>query len=158
MLAHSYGSPVIMSSYNFEEPGEGPPVRVGSTDICSPFDEECYGWMFEHRLRSIMEMVKFRNAVTKSPVRYWKNFGVDQVGFCRGDKGFFAVNNNALLDLDQEVYVCVSEGKYCDVLSIDENGICWNNITVNEKRVARIHISKTKEIPVVAFYALTKII
>lgn len=157
MLAHNYGSPVVMSSFSFNKSGEGPPVRLGSMDICSPFDKDCDGWMLEHRFPSIMEMVKFRNAVRSSPVRSWQNLGENQIAFCRGSRGFVVFNNNPLEDLDQEVFVCVPKGDYCDILSIDGNGKCLNIIYVSDKRIARIQISQKKEIPAIAIHRLKQI-
>lgn len=154
MLAHRFGIPVIMSSYDFVDSGQGPPVRTGTEEICSPFAEDCPGWMLEHRSPSIVEMVKFRNAVGRSPVRSWQNVAEDQIAFCRGERGFFATNMNAMLDLDEELFVCVSEGEYCDVMSIDEKGKCLHWITVSEKRLARIRITKNQVIPVVAIYKI----
>lgn len=152
MLAHNYGIPSIMSSYRFNSSGEGPPVRSGSSEICSPYDRDCHGWMLEHRFRSIVEMLKFRKAVGNTPVRSWQNVGENQIAFCRGGRGFFAVNNNALQDFDTDMLVCLTKGEYCDAMSIDENGQCLNIISVNEKRFARIRIATTKEIPAVVIY------
>lgn len=152
MLAHDYGCPIVMSSYEFASPLEGPPMQVGTTDICSPFDTDCRGWLLEHRLRSIVAMVQFRNAVDPTVVRNWQRFGADQVAFCRGNRGFIAINNNKVLGLDRNIAVCVAPGEYCDVMSIDDEGKCRNFITVDDKRNAQIQISMEKEIPVVVIY------
>lgn len=152
MLAFKFGCPSIMSSFDFDLVTDGPPTKKGTEDICSHFESDCHGWVLEHRWRTVVEMVKFRNSVGGSRVKYWRSFQPDQIAFCRGDRGFIAFNNSRDLPLDYDMFVCVSEGVYCDVMSKDDKGQCLSHISVNENRVARIHIPVDKIIPIVSIY------
>lgn len=57
-------------------------------------------------------------------MRSFTNIAENQVSFCRGAKGFIAINNSDQ-DLKQKLSVCVPPGRYCDVISGNlVNGIC----------------------------------
>jgi len=66
MLAYPYGYPLLMSSYLFDDPNQGPP-HDDDYNIVSPTtyrSETCgNGWVCEHRWRQIFNMVEFRNVV-----------------------------------------------------------------------------------------------
>jgi len=66
MLAYPYGYPILMSSFFFDDPNQGPP-NDGNYNFVSPTinpSETCGdGWVREHRWRLIFSMVEFRNVV-----------------------------------------------------------------------------------------------
>jgi len=66
MLAYPFGHPLIMSSYFFDDPNQGPP-HDANYNILSPIiysDGTCgNSWVCEHRWRQIYNMVEFMNVV-----------------------------------------------------------------------------------------------
>lgn len=74
----------------------GPPNING--DILPPTinpDLSCgNGWICEHRWRQIYSMVKFRNVVHGTNLNDWWDNQANQIAFCRGDKGFIAINGD----------------------------------------------------------------
>jgi len=86
MLAYPYGYPKVMSSYNFEDGGQGPPES-------SPFDDAgCgAGWICEHRSTTITDMLAFRRAVAGTDLSNWR-IDDEVVSFGRGDKGHVVIN------------------------------------------------------------------
>ncbi|MFJ6019230.1 carbohydrate-binding module family 20 domain-containing protein [Nocardiopsis alba] len=98
MLAHPYGTPVVMSSYDFRgNVSEGPP-SVGEVDgnpagwITA--DSDCSGsdWVCEHRNETVAGMVSFRNAVEGTDLTERLRDGSARVAFDRGETGFAAFN------------------------------------------------------------------
>ena len=107
MLAHPYGITRVMSSYYWEEDWHedkdqndwiGPPSDGNGNTlpvIVNP-DLTCgNGWICEHRWRQIYNMVKFRNVVGGTTLNDWWDNGSNQIAFCRGDKGFIAINGDS---------------------------------------------------------------
>lgn len=98
MLAHPYGTPVVMSSYDFQgNDTEGPP-SVGEVDG-NPAgwitqDSDCSGsdWICEHRDEAVSGMVSFRNAVSGTDLTERAQDGSSRVAFDRGETGFAAFN------------------------------------------------------------------
>ncbi|WP_017546713.1 carbohydrate-binding module family 20 domain-containing protein [Nocardiopsis prasina] len=98
MLAHPYGTPVVMSSYDFEgNVTEGPP-SVGEQDG-NPAgwvtdDSDCSGsaWVCEHRNEAVSGMVAFRAAVDGTGLTERVREGSSRVAFDRGAAGFAAFN------------------------------------------------------------------
>jgi alpha-amylase len=96
MLAHPYGTTRVMSSFDWVQDFQGPPQHNGNIDdvLINP-DLTCGGgWMCEHRWRQIYNMVKFRNVVAGTELNDWWDNGSNQIAFCRGNKGFIAINND----------------------------------------------------------------
>ena len=99
MLAHPYGTPVVMSSYDFQgNETEGPP-SIGEVDgnpagwITA--DSDCSAgteWVCEHRNETISGMVAFRNAVSGTDLTERVRDGSARVAFDRGRTGFAAFN------------------------------------------------------------------
>jgi alpha-amylase len=76
------------------------------------------GWICEHRLRSVANMVGFRKATAGAAVaNLWDN-GANQLAFSRGDRGFVAINHESSA-LSQVLASGLGAGKYCDILSGD---------------------------------------
>nr|AGE83100.1 AMY [Phlebotomus papatasi] len=136
-LAHSYGIPRIMSSYEFNDPSQGPP-HDDSNNILSPEfssnGESCTnGWVCQHRWLAIRNMVKFRNVVRKTSVTLWYDNGSNQIAFSRGTRGFIAFNGDKV-DFNAKVRTYLRSGTYCDVISGEKNGNSCTGKTVNVRR------------------------
>ncbi|OXA50887.1 alpha-amylase 1 [Folsomia candida] len=163
MLAHPYGITRVMSSYDwspFENDWIGPPNTNGNIDdVPINADLTCGGgWVCEHRWRQIYNMVKFRNVVAGTGVNDWVDNGNNQIAFCRGDRGFIAINNdNSPLILSLQT--CLSPGQYCDVISGNvEGGRCTGKtITVGSNGMADININNSDPDPMVAIHAESKL-
>lgn len=59
----------------------------------------------EHRWREIFNMVSFGNVVHGTPVTNWWDNGNNQIAFCRGNKGFVAMNNEQNVPMDEFLMV-----------------------------------------------------
>ncbi len=98
MLAHPYGTPVVMSSYDFDgNEAEGPP-SLGEVDgnpagsITEDADCSSADWICEHRDERVTGMISFRNAVEGTDLVERAEQGSSRVAFDRGEKGFAAFN------------------------------------------------------------------
>ncbi|KAI8039943.1 hypothetical protein M5D96_007368 [Drosophila gunungcola] len=143
-LAYPYGISRVMSSFAFDDHDTPPPQDAQERIISPEFDEDgaCVnGWICEHRWRQIYAMVGFKNAVRDTEMAEWWDNGDSQISFCRGNKGFLAVNNNQY-DLSQELNTCLPAGEYCDVISGSLiNGSCTGkSVTVKDNGYGYIHI------------------
>jgi alpha-amylase len=134
MLAWPYGYPVLMSSYAFNtssafDTSHGPPFDPatgatrgpwdGAADQPSCFSPSIGGWVCEHRLRPIGNMVAFRNATVGNWfVSDWWDNGNDQIAFGRGDLGFVVINQEGHA-LTRSFHTSLPAGRYCDILSGD---------------------------------------
>lgn len=162
MLAHPYGIPRLMSSYEFEDFDQGPPADA-KHDILSPSftdDGQCVSpWICEHRFPPIVEMIKFRNVVGNSTIGNWADNGQNQMAFCRGNLGFIAFNNELSLNFMSLLQTCVPQGIYCDVISggKDKDECVGTEVIVDENGKAMITIPYESEIPVVAFHIESKL-
>lgn len=116
MLGWPYGFTRIMSSYfwpqNYQDGHDvnnwiGPP-HDSDFEIASPrinADGSCArDWICEHRWRQITNMVEFRNVAHGIDMTDWWDNGKNQIAFCRGNKGFVAINNENY-DLNQVLTV-----------------------------------------------------
>lgn len=119
MLAHPYGEPQLMSSFDFTDSEIGPPMDSDG-NIISPAinsDDTCgNGWVCEHRWREMYNMVGFRNVAAGTSVNGWWDNGSNQIAFCRGNRAFIAFNNDSW-DLNHIIQTCLPPGIYCDVIS-----------------------------------------
>ncbi|XP_065569326.1 alpha-amylase 4N-like isoform X2 [Artemia franciscana] len=141
MLAYPYGWTRVMSSYFFENTDEGPPHDSNYNTINVPInaDDTCGGgWACEHRWRQIYNMVAFRNTVFGTTMNDWWDDGGNQIAFCRGGKGFVAINN-AGYDMKQTLQTCLPAGTYCDIISGNPDS-CVKQITVGGDGRAYIEI------------------
>ncbi|MEM6254410.1 MAG: alpha amylase C-terminal domain-containing protein [Cyanobacteria bacterium P01_D01_bin.156] len=117
MLAWPYGTPRVMSSYDWtREVGTaaGPPADdQGNTLPVSCGD----GWVCEHRWPQIANMVEFRNVTQgASTVEHWWDNGNNQIAFARGQRGFVAINNEDTV-LEATLMTGLSAGVYCNILA-----------------------------------------
>ncbi|HEV7932164.1 MAG TPA: alpha-amylase family protein [Actinomadura sp.] len=130
LLGWNYGTPAVMSSFNFGSRDAGPPTGGGgSTKTVS-----CNGteWVCEHRWRETAGMVGFRNAVGDAPVGNWWSNGNDQIAFGRGSAGYVVINREGG-GLSRTFQTSLPAGTYCDVIHGDFNaGTCSGpTVTVN---------------------------
>lgn len=162
MLAHTYGLPRIMSSFEFEDVNQGPPADANHNIVGRVIDADgqCSSpWVCEHRWKPIAAMIKFRNVVGNASIGNWADNGQNQMAFCRGNAGFIAFNNELSLNFKSQLQVCVPPGVYCDIISGEKvNGTCTGDkIVVDSKSKAEIIIPFEKQIPIVAFHIESKI-
>ncbi|KAF8704772.1 Alpha-amylase, partial [Rhizoctonia solani] len=112
MLAYPYGTPTVLSSYEFSDYDAGSPLNgTGSCTETGGAD----GWLCQHRWTAITGMVKWRNGVTGN-VSNWINGTNQQIAFSRGSSGFVAINNA------NSPWTCtfstpLAAGTYCDMIS-----------------------------------------
>nr|XP_054749444.1 alpha-amylase A-like [Lytechinus pictus] len=156
MLAWDYGVTRVMSSYDFIDTDQGPPMdEYGHTQgptINS--DTTCNGgWVCEHRWRQIRNMACFRNAAKGYPVQNWWDNGHNQIAFSRGGKAFFVLNNEPHA-LSRTLYTGLPPGIYCDVISgdptasgctgfivaVDAAGMASFDIYAGEDPMVAIHV------------------
>jgi alpha-amylase len=128
MMGWPYGYPQIMSSYSWTDHDQGPPSVGAST--CSG------GWLCEHRIRAIANMVAFANNTNAQfrVTNYWDN-GNNQMAWGRGGLGFVAINREDSAGLNRTFATGMPAGKYCDIIHADynaANGTCsGTTITVD---------------------------
>ncbi|GAB0097243.1 Alpha-amylase [Sergentomyia squamirostris] len=144
-LAHPYGITRIMSSYEFANSDEGPPMNADQEILSPVFNERglcTNGWICQHRWIGVAGMVQFRNAVAGRGIINWADNGDQQVAFCRGDQGFVAFNGYTMSNLNSTVKVCLPPGIYCDVISgtVTPNGCTGLEVIVNSAGYANIFI------------------
>lgn len=101
------------------------------------------GYVCEHRWPAIRRMVNFRHVVQDEPVTSWWDNGADQIAFCRGKRGFIAINNEKV-DMDKVLSTCLPPGIYCDVFSgeLVGNKCTDGRVVVDEAGKARIVVSR----------------
>ena len=118
MLAWPYGTPRIMSSYDWTREigtAAGPPAdNQGNTLPVACGD----GWICEHRWPEIANMVEFRNITQgATTVDHWWDNGNNQIAFARSDRGFIAINNEDT-PLKQTLMTGLPAGLYCNILAV----------------------------------------
>jgi alpha-amylase len=124
MLAQPYGYPSILSSFAFDYPAGnsmGPPSdAAGNTNdvSCAPrLETAAIGkWVCEHRDPYLRQMVTFRKYVAGTDVNHWWDDGANAIAFSRGDRGFVAINHEAVA-LTRAIASGLPAGTYCDLIS-----------------------------------------
>ncbi|CAM3197111.1 carbohydrate-binding module family 20 domain-containing protein [Stackebrandtia soli] len=126
MMAHPYGTPHVLSGYEFDDHDAGPPSEAdGTTTQAVTGDGSCAtGWECSHRRRTVLNMAQFRSAVGEAPLSHWWSNGSDQIAFGREGAGFVAFNATGTA-LTREFATGLPAGTYCDVLAGDAaDGSC----------------------------------
>ncbi|KAF5363224.1 hypothetical protein D9758_008374 [Tetrapyrgos nigripes] len=122
-LAHPYGTPTILSSYDFANNDDGGPNNGFGT--CTG-NGGSGGWLCQHRWAAVSGMVGWRKAVGTSKINNWYSppNKPNQIAFGRGNKGFVAINNADMeWNLEREgVKTQLADGVYCDVVSGNKDG------------------------------------
>jgi alpha-amylase len=137
-LAWNYGTPNVMSSFDFGNTDQSPPSAANG--MVSPVS--CgSGWQCEHRQRYAANMVGFHNAVAGTSVGNWWSDGSNQIAFSRGGNGFVAINKEGGT-LARTFATGLPAGNYCDVLHGDvSNGTCTGPvITVDGNGTAAVTV------------------
>ncbi|KAI1791084.1 glycoside hydrolase [Ganoderma leucocontextum] len=112
-LAHPYGKPTILSSYDgFTQTDAGAPN--GGFGTCSGSGGE-NGWLCQHRWTAVAGMVGFRNNVGNTALTGWVAPQPQQIAFGRGALGFVAINN-ADSAWQATFSTSLPDGSYCDVV------------------------------------------
>ena len=130
MLAYPYGTPNIYSGYKFSERDEGAP---GATETSVP-DASCVkdsNWQCTQRWASIRGMIGFYNAVKGTKVTKWQDDESNNIAFSRGNKGFFAINNDDKQN-DVGYNTDLPDGEYCNVYASKN---CEKTVTVSGGKV-----------------------
>ena len=130
MLSYPYGTPNIYSGYKFSERDEGAP---GATETSVP-DASCgkdSKWQCTQRWTSIRGMIGFYNAVKDTKVTKWQDDESNNIAFSRGNKGFFAINNDDKQN-DVKYNTDLPDGEYCNVYA---SKICDKTVTVSGGKV-----------------------
>uniref|UniRef100_A0AAG5DJK7 alpha-amylase n=1 Tax=Anopheles atroparvus TaxID=41427 RepID=A0AAG5DJK7_ANOAO len=165
MLAHRYGLARVTSSYEFNAPYEGPPSDAQGNIIPVELDDEgsCRKpWICEHRWPVVQKMVRFRAAAHGADVVSWVDNGQNQIAFCRDRIGFVAFNAENSLILKTNVYTCLGEGLYCDLISgeatpVNPEGDCTGtSVAVDEEGRANVFIRGNLNEPFLALLASTR--
>jgi alpha-amylase len=113
MLAWPYGYPKVMSSFDFDDRDAGAP---GTTPIDAGSSSCNDGWVCEHRIPAIANMVAFRAATAGARVTNWQQHGDAAVSFGRADRGHVVINASEE-SLDVNVQTELEPGEYCDLFS-----------------------------------------
>ncbi|TFK50230.1 glycoside hydrolase family 13 protein [Heliocybe sulcata] len=111
-LAHPYGTPTILSSYEYSTTDDGAPNS--GTGTCSGTGGE-NGWLCQHRWIAVSGMVGFRNNVGSAALVDWVAPSSQQVAFGRGSAGFVAINNEDT-SWTATFSTSLPAGTYCDVI------------------------------------------
>ncbi|RFT41046.1 glycosidase, partial [Bifidobacteriaceae bacterium NR003] len=130
MLAYPYGTPNIYSGYKFSARDVGAP---GATETSVP-DASCgkdSKWQCTQRWTSIRGMIGFYNAVKGTKVTKWQDDESNNIAFSRGNKGFFAINNDDKQN-DVGYNTDLPDGEYCNVYASKN---CEKTVTVSGGKV-----------------------
>lgn len=161
MLAHPYGLPRIMSSYEYNRANnwEGPPHNgdMSTKDVTVSGMICGNGWACEHKWRQIYNMVAFRNMASGTGMDNWWTGADYQIAFSRGNKAFIAQNLEDF-DLVATLQTGMPAGTYCDVISGNlEGGRCTGStVTVGGDGKAQIKVCSHCDDPMVAIHVGAK--
>ena len=142
-MAWDYGVFRMMSSFSFDDPDSSPPA-YGDGSILEPSinpDSTCgNGWVCEHRWRQLRNMACFRNNANFQSVQNWYDNGDNFIAFSRGNKAFFALNQQGYT-VNENVQTGLPSGTYCDVISGDPTGSGCTGTSVYVDGSGRANIS-----------------
>ncbi|KDQ58058.1 carbohydrate-binding module family 20 protein [Jaapia argillacea MUCL 33604] len=113
-LAHPYGTPTILSSFEFPDDNTDQGSPNGGSGTCSGTGG-ANGWLCQHRWIAFSGMVGFRNNVSSAPLTNWVAVGAQQIAFGRGSAGFVAINN-ADTPWSFQFQTSLPAGSYCDII------------------------------------------
>jgi len=128
MLAWPYGTPTVMSSYEFSNRDQGPPSDAsGRTNNSTCFTG---GWRCEHRWQVIANMVGFRNSVVGTAVVNWYDNGNNHIAFGRGSAGYLTINDEDGPITGRWYHSNLPAGRYCDVIHGERSGSTCTGPTI----------------------------
>ena len=145
LLAQSYGTPCILSGYDYTSYGQGAPLD--SNDMVR--DTTCYsdGWRCEHRWDAVSRMTGFHNAAAGTEMNREVATTENRISFGRGEIGFVLINFEST-SWAASLSTSVPDGSYCDVIHQDAD--CTDpDITVSGGKVS----TTVGAYDAVAFYA-----
>jgi len=114
-LAHPYGTPTVLSSYQYSGYDQGSPTQGNYDGSCSG-NNGTNGWLCQHRWLPIAGMVGFRNNVGSASMSNWNSPSSQQISFGRGSAGYVAINNEDSA-WKATFTTSLAQGSYCDVIS-----------------------------------------
>lgn len=161
-LAFDFGIPRLMSSFAFTERDQGPPADASLRVLSPTFDSngQCNnGWVCEHRWNPIKNMVAFRNAVKGTKVENWWD-GWSQIGFSRGNRGYFILNSRDNGDgLSERLFTGLPAGTYCDMATGEKagNGCTGKSVTVGGDGYAQFEIASGSQEMFIAIHVEAKL-
>ena len=126
ILAHPFGSPTILSSYQFSNGDSGAPN--GNSGSCSD-NGGTNGWYCQHRWTSVSGMVGFRNTVQTADITNWVSPSSQRVAFGRGKAGFVVINNTDQ-GWSSTFQTGLPAGTYCNVIDGTAKGGSCTGSTV----------------------------
>jgi hypothetical protein len=91
MLAYPFGTPTVLSSYQYSSVDDGAPN--GGYGTCSGASG-ANGFWCQHRWTGIANMSKFRAAVGSAALDHYQQGSKNQIAFGRQNVGFVAINND----------------------------------------------------------------
>jgi len=141
MLAHPYGTPTVLSSYQYSSRDDGAPDKgVGK---CGANSE----WKCQHRYTAIANMVAFHNTVGSERMTNWVAPSSQRIAFGRGSLGFVAINNEASA-WDATFSTSLPAGTYCDAISgsVSSGKCTGTSVTVDSSGSFKVSISSRNAI------------
>ncbi len=157
MLAQPYGYPSILSSYAFDCPAGndmGPPsdANGNTNDVTCAASLETANvgqWVCEHRDPYIRSMVRFRRVVTGSDINHWWDDGANAIAFSRGDKGFVAINREAVPS-DTTITTGMRPGTYCDLLTggLVAAACAGDSVAVDSAGAVHLHLAANSAVAI----------
>lgn len=123
MLAFPYGYPMVGSSFFVRPPGDVPPMDAVHGDDGSISCGVGKGWVCEHRLTAIANMVKWRAIAGQSQATDVSTLGPNTLAFCRGQAACVVMNRGTKA-WEGQVPVSVPPGDYCNIIGSDTVESC----------------------------------
>lgn len=121
LLAHPYGYPCLMSSYNFSNSGEGPPEGTGRCGA---------GWVCEHRQPALLQMVRFRRETAHAPLTAFSTpAGSSRMAFARDGAGHVGLNAGSDPWEARGLQTTLPKGVYTDMISGQGVHVCDDGTT-----------------------------
>lgn len=147
MLAHPFGYPKVMSSYDFNDHDQGPPkvpvhenrTKPACRGISAPYFDQSAPWICEHRSVAVANMVAWRRTAGSAPVENFEAPGDQTIAFCRGGAACVALNRQESTIWLAELQVSVPPGTYCDVIQSDDTATCAT-VEVSGSSVVKVQV------------------
>jgi alpha-amylase len=127
MLAWNFGTPNVMSSFDFTNSDDSPPADSNGYVTAASCGS---GWECQHRTRAIRNMVGFHNATrADTTVSNWWSDGSNVIALSRGPagaaNGLISINNESGALSGHTFATGLPAGTYCDIIHGDfANGTC----------------------------------
>jgi len=146
MLAHPYGTPTVLSSYQYSSSSDGSPN--GHFGTCEG-NGGTNGWRCQHRYTAIANMVAFHNTVGSEQMTKWVSPSSQRIAFGRGSVGFVAINNEDSA-WDATFSTSLPAGTYCDAVSgsVSSGKCTGTSITVDSKGSFKASVSSRNAVAI----------